>query len=226
MVTIQGEGYSGGEAAEPAGALPERRASADPELDLRPAAGAQLDRRAFAGALVRALATSAVVAPLAAAAGCSERQRANPRQDAALLADALVTQYQARHAYGRALPLLRPDERAQVASLRAQESEHARALARLLAQLGRKPPQPLTAAEYDAQLPTLRDRRDALVLLRDVEDLEIRTLLLALARVSDPALRRPALALAAAEAAQAMALANLAGARAPQRPFVTGRPRQ
>lgn len=177
------------------------------------------------GALPGSLAGLAALGLVPLTAGCGTRFVRDPRADAALLAQALEVVYQVRHAYLRAAALLSARERALAASIRAQEAEQAAQLGELIKRLGRRPPRPLLAAEYDAQLPVLANREDALRLLRDAEDLEVRTHLLAFARISAPELRSGILRLAYAHAAHGMLIASLRGERAPERAFVTGRPR-
>lgn len=177
------------------------------------------------GALPGSLAGLAALGLVPLTAGCGTRFVRDPRADAALLSQALEVVYQVRHAYLRAAALLPARERALAASIRAQEAEQAAQLGELIGRLGRRPPRPLLAAEYDAQLPALANRSDALRLLRDAEDLEVRTHLLAFARVSAPELRPSALRLACAHAGHGMLIASLRGERAPERAFVTGRPR-
>jgi rubrerythrin len=174
----------------------------------------------------RALIGAAVLggAALAGCGGDSEPpHRGTSREaNAATLNSALAFEHALVAAYDAGVELLHGKTLRGVRAIREQEREHVRLLSGLVRDLGAVPAPPRMPDEYRRSFPRMRDSSDVLRFASDLEERGVRKYLEALAKLSDPELRRTAGALGVDEAEHLAAVDLLQGKPAAPEPFVTG----
>jgi rubrerythrin len=174
-------------------------------------------RRALLGATVAGVA-------LAGCGGDNEPPHRGSRREAnaATLNSALAYEHALVAAYDTGEELLRGEALRGVREIAAQEREHVRLLTGLVRDLGAEPAPPRSRDEYRRSFPLMRDESDVLRFAADLEERAVRKYLEALAKLSDPELRRTAGALGVDEAEHLAAVHLLQGEPAAPEPFVTG----
>jgi len=145
------------------------------------------------------------------------------QRDLRLIGSALDLEHTLLAAYAAGTSLLRGEARRFAGAIVEHERAHAERLAKAIERMGGEPNPPRTREEYARGFPALRRERDALRFAVDLENAAIRFYHESLPKLSDPALRQTAAAIATCEAEHAALLRGELGR--PQVPdaFVTGR---
>ena len=175
------------------------------------------------------LAPAATAVGLGAGCGGDEEGGDEPgsrragKREVRLLNSALALEHTTIAAYTAGLPLLSGRSLRSARRFLEHEREHADALARSIRDLGGRPVEPKSADEYARGFPRLRTQEDVLIFAVDLENRAVRTYVDSVPKLSDPALRQAAGAIATNEAEHASVLLGALGRPQVPSAFVTGK---